>query len=102
MRGCFGKVASGVHLLSEHPCPGQAGWAGAMVGPALTEVGPLYRGFMPETVINVNNFRIDYNREGKVDQFYSDLSILEGVLQGKVLPSASVPVGGCSVRVDNE
>ena len=55
-----------------------------LLGPALTRAGPLAGKLLPQTVVNVNNFRIDYSDEGKIEQFYSDLSVLEGVLDNQV------------------
>jgi cytochrome c biogenesis protein len=54
-----------------------------LLGPALTRAGPLAGKLLPQTVVNVNNFRIDYSDEGKIEQFYSDLSVLEGVLDNQ-------------------
>ncbi len=46
----------------------------------LTGVGELARHHLPTWQIRVNRFWIDYSPEGRIRQFYSDLSILE---QGK-------------------
>ncbi|MEN9223482.1 MAG: cytochrome c biogenesis protein [Thermostichus sp. BF3_bins_97] len=49
----------------------------------LTGAGDLARNHLPNWQIRVNRFWIDYSPEGRVKQFYSDLSILDQGVEAK-------------------